>query len=158
MGLAVILFTIGEQMFAIGASAVNEVQSLQGLTALGHQPRQFGKVRHSLVREGRRYWVVDANIHFGMMPTHSSRVLLLNSSPVALKVDEIVRMTEIAKVLPLPQAFHGEERNWYVGLTLMENVVVPVINPEVLLSHFDLTALEQSFPAVTASEAARITA
>lgn len=141
-GYPVILFTIGDNLFAIGAAAVNEIQSLQGMQPLGAQPRQFGKVRHIMLREGRRYWVVDGNVHFGMMPTHSTRVLLLGSTPVALKVDAIVRMTEVARVLPLPQAFQGEERNWYTGLALLDSTVVPVISPDALLSHYDMTALE----------------
>ena len=143
-GFPVILFTIGEQLFAIDAAVVNEIQSLQGLQTLGSQPRQFGKVRHTVTREGRRYWVVDGNVHLGMMPTHSTRVLLLDHSPVALKVDAIVRMTEIPRVLPLPHAFHGEERHWYKGLALIDGTVVPVINPDSLLSHYDMAALEQS--------------
>lgn len=145
-GYPVILFTIGDNMFAIGAAAVNEIQSLQGMQAIGEHPRQFGKVRHTITREGRRYWVVDGNVHFGMMPTHSTRVLLLGGSPVALKVDGIVRMAEVPRVLPLPQAFHGDERHWYAGLALVDETVVPVVNPEVFLSHYDLMALEQIAP------------
>ena len=123
-----------------------EIQSLEGMQAIGEHPRQFGKVRHTIIREGRRYWVVDGNIHFGMMPTHSTRVLLLDANPVALKVDGIVRMTEVPRVLPLPQAFQGDERNWYVGLALVDEIVVPVVSPEAFLSHYDLMALEQSSP------------
>ena len=156
-GYSVILFTIGDTMFAISAAIVNEIQSLQGLEPLGSQPRQFGKVRHTISREGHRYWVVDGNIHFGMMPTHSTRVLLLGNSPVALKVDGIVRMTEVARVLPLPRAFQGEERNWFLGLALVDNTVVPVVNPESFLSHYDMLSLEQSLP-IVAEETARVTA
>jgi chemotaxis signal transduction protein len=156
-GYPVILFTIGDNMFAIGAANVNEIQGLQEMHAIGAQPRQFGKVRHTITREGHRYWVVDGNVHFGMMPTHSTRVLLLGSSPVALKVDGIVRMTEIPRVLPLPQAFHGEERNWYIGLALVDSTVVPVVNPEAFLSHYEMSALEQSVPAVV-DDAVRVTA
>jgi chemotaxis signal transduction protein len=157
-GYPVILFTIGETMFAIGAANVNEIQSLQGLQTLGTQPRQFGKVRHTVTREGHRYWVVDGNVHFGMMPTHSTRVLLLGNSPVAVKVDGIVRMTEVARVLPLPQAFQGEERNWYVGLAIVDASVVPVVNPESFLSHYDMVALEQSVPIPLSEETVKVTA
>ena len=157
-GFAVILFTIGEQLFAIDAASVNEIQSLQGLQPLGSQPRQFGKVRHTVTREGRRYWVVDGNVHLGMMPTHSTRVLLLDHTPVALKVDAIVRMTEIARVLPLPQAFTGEERNWYKGLALIDGAVVPLLNPDSLLSHYDMAALEQTLLTLAAAEPERIMA
>lgn len=156
-GYPVILFTIGDNMFAIGASAVTEIQSLQDMQPIGGQPRQFGRVRHTITREGRRYWVVDGNVHFAMMPTHSTRVLLLDENPVALKVDAIVRMTEIARILPLPHAFHGEERHWYRGLALLDGTVVPVVNPGTLLSHYDMVALEQ-VEAAEATEPARVMA
>jgi hypothetical protein len=80
-------------------------------------------------------------------------VLLLGSVPVALKVDAIVRMTEVQRVLPLPQAFQGEERNWYTGLSLVDETVVPVVSPDAFLSHYDMTALES-----LATELARVTA
>lgn len=151
-GYPVILFTIGDNMFAIGAAAVNEIQSLQDMQAIGTHPRQFGKVRNTITRDGHRYWVVDANVHFGMMPTHSTRVLLLSGGSVAVKVDAIVRMTEVPRVLPLPLAFHGDERNWYLGLALVDGTVVPVVNPDVFLSHYDLTALEQMAPVAAEPE------
>jgi len=137
-GQPVVLFTVGEVTFAITASAVNEIQTLQGALPI----RSMGKVRHSLIRDGRRYWVVDANFHFGLLPTHSDRVLLLTDSPVAVKVDAIERMTEILRVLPLPNAFQNDERHWYLGLALIDGKVIPVVNPNSFLSHFDLNALE----------------
>jgi len=157
-GYPVILFTIGDNLFAIGAAAVNEIQSLQGMQDIGSHPRQFGKVRHTITREGRRYWVVDGNVHFGIMPTYSTRVLLLGESPVAVKVDGIVRMTEVQRVLALPQAFTGEERNWYRGLALVDETVVPVVNPEAFLSHYDMVALEQVVSHERVLDAARVTA
>jgi chemotaxis signal transduction protein len=147
-GYAVVLFTVGDCTFAIGASAVNEIQGLQELEPIGAELRvaRFGKVRHTLLREGRRYWVVDSNIHFHVTETTSTRVLLLADSPVALKVDGIVRMAEIARIIPLPQSFCGEERNWYMGLALVDGNVVPVLNPNAFLTHFDMTALEAAIP------------
>jgi chemotaxis signal transduction protein len=142
----VILFVVGEHTFAISASAVTEIQALQEMKPLASQVFRYSKVHHTITRDGHRYWVVDANIHFSMHPTHSTRVLVLAESPVALKVDAIVRMAEMAKLLPLPQSFKGDERNWYLGLTLMNGTVVPVVNPTSFLSHFDMNALETSSP------------
>jgi chemotaxis signal transduction protein len=141
----VILFVVGENTFAISASAVAEIQSLQEMKPL-HAFR-FGKVHHTITRDGSRYWVVDANIHFGLLPTESSRLLMLAESPVALKVDAIVRMAEMTKLLPLPLSFQGDERNWYLGLMVMNSAVVPVVNPSSFLSHFDMNALEAAVPA-----------
>jgi chemotaxis signal transduction protein len=140
----VILFVVGEHTFAILASAVIEIQALQEMQPLMSHAFRYSKVHHTITRDGRRYWVVDANIHFSMMPTQSTRVLMLAETPVALKVDAIVRMAEMAKMLPLPDSFTGDERNWYLGLTLMNGTVVPVVNPSSFLSHFDMNALEAS--------------
>jgi chemotaxis signal transduction protein len=142
----VILFVVGEHTFAISASAVTEIQALQEMKPLASQVFRYSKVHHTITRDGRRYWVVDANIHFSMLPTHSSRLLLLAESPVAVKVDSIVRMAEMSKLLPLPQSFKGDERNWYLGLTLINGTVVPVVNPASFLSHFDMNALEAEAP------------
>jgi chemotaxis signal transduction protein len=137
-GQPVILFIIGEVTFAIIASAVTEIQTLKDTRPI----RSMGKVRHSLMREGRRYWVVDSNLHFGLLPTHADRILLLREAPIAVKVDAIERMAEISRVLPLPRAFQNDERHWYLGLAIIDGKVIPVVNPNSFLSHFDLNALE----------------
>jgi hypothetical protein len=71
---------------------------------------------------------------------------MLAESPVALKVDAIVRMAEMTKMLPLPRSFQGDERNWYLGLMVMNDTVVPVVNPASFLSHFEMNALEAAVP------------
>ena len=154
----VILFVVGEHTFAIAASAVTEIQSTQEMKPLVSQMFRYGKVHHTITRDGRRYWVVDANIHFTMLPTPSSRLLMLAESPLAVKVDAIVRMAEIGKLLPLPRSFKGDERNWYLGLTLLDSKVVPVVNPASFLSRFDMEALEKTSPVHAESEAVGVTA
>lgn len=150
-GNPVIVFTIGNTTFAISASSVSEIQDLQHMKPFG----SIGKVRNTIEREGRRYWVVDANAHFHMLPTNSSRVLLLRETPVAVKVDGIERMTEVSRLLALPNAFQGDERHWYLGLALLGDKVVPVVNPDSFLSHFELTGLERlSIPAESMAGAA----
>lgn len=155
----VILFVVGECTFAIVASAVAEIQSVQEMKPLESQFFRFGKVHHTIIRDGRRYWVVDANIHFGILPTQSSRLLMMAETPVAVKVDSIVRMAEMTKLIPLPHSFQGDERNWYLGLTVMNSTVIPVVNPASFLSSLDMRALEASTPAHTElSEPAGVTA
>lgn len=122
----VVLFTIGDTTFAIAAEAVSEIQSYQGPGVA----RQYQKVRREKLRDGHEYSVVNANQHFRILPTQSARVLLLAGSRTAVAVDSIERMAEIARVLPLPMAFSGEEREWYRGLALVGGKVVPVVNPE----------------------------
>jgi hypothetical protein len=60
--------------------------------------------------------------------------MVLRSHPVAILVDSIDRMAEIEKILPLPRAFSGNERNWYTGLALMGELVVPVVNMPAFLT------------------------
>src|SRR5947209_9666718 len=98
---------------------------MDGLVAhkFGFDPK-LAKVKFTLVREKKdrekTYFVVDANSHFRVPASKSSRVLVMRNSPVALVVDGIDRMMQIAAVIEMPQAFTGEERNWYRGLALMD--------------------------------------
>jgi hypothetical protein len=43
-------------------------------------------------------------------------------------------MTTVPNVLPLPHAFCGEERKWYLGLAVLDEHVVPVVNPACFLA------------------------
>jgi chemotaxis signal transduction protein len=122
----VVIFTIGDTTFAIAAEAVSEIQSYERTGV----SRQYQKVRVEKLRDGRAYSVVDGNQHFRMLPTQSARLLLLAGSRTALAVDTIERMAEVARVLPLPRAFNGEDREWYAGLALVGGKVIPVVSPK----------------------------
>ena len=75
-----------------------------------------------------------------------ARLLLMRDADLALSVDAIDRMAEVTVLHPLPRAFRGEERNWYRGLVLIGEDVVPVLNPAVLLSKSELAALQTMLP------------
>ncbi len=149
---AVILFGVGDFMFAIAAAAVDEIRNTNGLQQIGvagdmHVP----KVKYRLKRDGCTFYVVDATQYFRMLPTHSTRLLLLRNSRVAVLVSHIDRMTEIGSILALPHAFRGEERTWYRGLTVVDSsgdmpVVVPVVRPEGFLSGDELKLVEAAEP------------
>jgi hypothetical protein len=47
----------------------------------------------------------------------------------------------------LPQAFCHEERDWYRGLTALDQTVVPVVRPEGFLSVEELTLLDTALQA-----------
>ena len=49
-----ILFVVGNCVFAIAASAVTEIQGLQDLKPIESQVARFGKVHNTVVRDGRR--------------------------------------------------------------------------------------------------------
>ncbi|HSA93551.1 MAG TPA: chemotaxis protein CheW [Terriglobales bacterium] len=147
---AVILFAVGSATFAIAAQAVDEIRSTQGLCPLqlpaGHS--HLAKVRYTLERGSRTFYVVDMARHFRVIETAPNRILLLRGVPVALLVAGVDRMTEIVSVRALPRAFRGEERRWYRGLALVGDQVVPVVNPEAFLSRAEQmvlgAALEES--------------
>jgi chemotaxis signal transduction protein len=132
----VILFTVGGFKFAIAASSVKEIRGTVGLHEIkleGMAP-QMEKLRFVLEREGATYFVVDARRYFHLSQSAPGRVLILSGSPAALLVDSTDRMMDISALHALPRAFTQEERSWYRGLALVEGQVVPVVNPDSLLS------------------------
>lgn len=140
----VIVFSIGLENFAIAARAVLEIGSTDGLadaaSAFSHP--DVPNVRHTLQRGGRTYYVVNACSYFHMPASRPSLVLLLSDSPTAVLVDRIERMTEVSRLVELPHAFAGEERNWYLGLAILNDSVIPVVNPASFLSRAEIALLD----------------
>ncbi len=128
-----ILFALGTVTFAIAAKEVDEIRDVAALLPPG-VTSPSPKVKFRLVREGKTYWVVDASEHFHMVSSHCSRVLVLRNASTAVLVERIDRMADISVVLPIPPAFQGEERDWFRGLTIIEeNAIsraVPVVNAD----------------------------
>ena len=149
---AVILFTVGPHNFAIAAQAVEEIRSNDGIVAFSHGFGRVQKVRHYLHRDGKNYFVVDANVHLHMLSSKCTRLLLLRDHPVALTAGHIERMAEITTLHPLPRAFSGEERKWYRGLALIGEDVVPVLEPAALLYGAELAALAAVLPQPVVSD------
>ncbi|MBV9075546.1 MAG: chemotaxis protein CheW [Acidobacteria bacterium] len=149
----VILFSAGGFTFAIEAKAVDEIRETAGLATFA---TRLSKVEHSLIRQGRRYFVVSAARHFRIKETPTSRLMLLAGVPVGVLVDGIDRMQEIHSLQALPEAFRGEERNWYRGLTVIRGHVVPLVRPEAFLSKAEITLLNASV--CTSERAAAVTA
>ena len=143
-----ILFSVASQKLAIAAQEVEEIRNTDGLCSLhqGMGPDKVGKVKQVLERDDKFYFVVDANLHLRMLSSRPARLLLMRDADLALSVDAIDRMAEVTVLHPLPRAFRGEERNWYRGLVLIGEDVVPVLNPAVLLSKSELAALQTMLP------------
>lgn len=139
-----VLFAVAGNTFAIAADAVEEIRNLDGLEPLAGSfaPARLKKFRYLLERGQRTCFVLDAALHFHLPAAKPSRLLLLRGVPAGVLVEAVERMTEIASVLPLPRAFHGEERNWYRGLALIGTRAVPVIEPTAFLSKPELAMLE----------------
>src|SRR5271163_2066046 len=127
----IILFSVAHQTFAISAESVQEIRSTDSLAGSASEIEHpaIGKVRHTLERAHRTYYIVNACAHFGLPVTRPTLVLILRQLRVAVLVDKIERMAEISAVHALPRAFDGEERRWYRGLAYVEDHVIPVIQP-----------------------------
>lgn len=139
-GEPVILFAVGDYRFAAPANEVDEIRDLHGLQSVSSATLRtsVSKVKYTLQRSGKTYFVVDACQHFRQLPSKPTRLMILRSQPVAFLVDSIDRMAEMNQVVPLPKAFTGDECRWYRGLALMGDSVVPVVNLAAIL-----TAAEQ---------------
>jgi chemotaxis signal transduction protein len=139
-----ILFRIGNQVFAISANAVQEVRSSDTIAGAGADlpHSELRKVRHVVKRNQRTIYVVHGGTHFGLAAAQSALVFLLRNQRVALLVDAIDRMASFTSLQALPEAFSNEERDWYRGLVTLENAVIPVVNPDGLLRPNEIALLD----------------
>ncbi|MGH9738112.1 MAG: chemotaxis protein CheW [Candidatus Acidiferrales bacterium] len=140
----VVLFMVAQQMFAIAADAVQEIRNTDSLagSAIELDQIEIGKVRHTVARGRRTYFVVNAGMHFGLPVTRPTLVLILRKLRVALLIDGIERMAEMSSIHPLPLALAGDERRWYRGLAQVDDLVVPVIQPEGFLTQEEFRTLD----------------
>jgi chemotaxis signal transduction protein len=153
----VIFFLISHQTFAIAAEAVKEIRSTDSLAgaAVELDNPEVPKVRHVVERGRRAYYVVNGCEHFHLPLTRPSLALVLRQFRVALLVDSVERIAEIAAVHPLPLAFSGEERIWYRGLAYAGDRVTPVIQPAGFLSREQFEYLDRLAPPQHAEGAVR---
>jgi len=136
----VIVFTVGGFHFAISASAVSEIRSLEGLQIFSPGPECQcpEKVGFTMHRKGALYFVVDAARHFRLTASRPGRVMILRLAATAVLIDTADRMASISILHALPLAFNGEERRWYRGLAMFGDDVVPVVNHQGFLSGSEL--------------------
>jgi chemotaxis signal transduction protein len=140
----IILFRIGGQLFAISSASVQEVRSVDGLTGTTKEIMHAAipKVRHTIRRGDTTHYVVSGTSHFGVPAASASLIFFLRQTPTALLIDGIDKMTTMTYLQALPQTFCHEEREWYRGLTALDQTVVPVVKPEGFLSVEELTLLD----------------
>jgi chemotaxis signal transduction protein len=151
----VILFTVGGFRLAIAANAVSEIRGLEDLQrfTLGATYLRTAKIDFTLERNGRTYFVVNAAQHFRLPPSTPTRLLVLRQTEAAIQVDSTDRMMEISVLHALPQAFTGDERNWYRGLAVMNGDVVPVVNQNAFLSRAEMAVLKTAVQRVKGAAA-----
>ncbi len=142
----VVLFLVANQMFAVAADSVHEIRSTDSIAGTTNEIEipELPKVRHTLDRSGRTYYVVNAGMHFGLPVSRPTLVLILRQFRAAVLVDRIDRMAEIPGVYPLPVAFTGDERRWYRGLAYLDDSIIPVIEPTGLLTPQDFQRLDRA--------------
>jgi chemotaxis signal transduction protein len=141
-GEMMILFNVAAHTLAIAAQAVEEIRNTGGMNSLSVPG--VSKVRQVLTREQKTHYIVDAGAHLGVRSSRPTRLLLLREAILGLSVDSIEGMAEVITVHKLPRAFQGAERSWYRGLAIVGRQVVPVINPETLLTQLEWAALRNS--------------
>ena len=111
----VIMFTAGGVRFAVEASEVQEIRD-------GDERAAIHKIK------GRA--AVDFAQQLGLGAGKLEHFVVLKPGECSLGVTEVERMTTLPKAVPLPGLFRGAERQWYRGLLLLENEVVPLVRAE----------------------------
>ena len=149
----IILFRIGEQLFALSSSSVQEVRGADSLSGGANEIAAPGvdKVRQFVRRGPNTLFLVSGAAHFGLPARDGILAFVLRNTRTALLVDGIERMTTMTRLQALPLSFCHEERQWYRGLTALEQAVVPVVRPEGFLSDQELTMLDAAIPAAEES-------
>jgi hypothetical protein len=111
----VILFTAGGMRFAVEASEVAEIRDGAERGAI-----------HGL--KGTE--AIDFALRVGLGAGRQEHFVVLKPGHCSLGVTEVERMTSLPRVAPLPGLFRGAERQWYRGLLLLENEVIPLVRTE----------------------------
>ena len=140
----IILFRSSNQIFAISSSSVQEVRSVDSLAGASMEIDEASvpKVRHMLKRGERSVYVVNAALHFGLRPSPAALIFILRKTRVGLLIDGIEKMTTITRLQALPAAYCHEERGWYRGLAVLDQNVIPVVNPQGFLMQEELMLLD----------------
>jgi hypothetical protein len=113
---SVILISVGPHRMGIDAGALKEIRNDQDLSA----------------KELGCEVILSAHALFGVNKLQGKRLLVLRPGRVAVRVDRVDRMIEAGAVRPLPRAFQGAERQWYLGYILDGEIVFPMLNPQTL--------------------------
>jgi len=152
----IILFRVGGQLFAVSSASVQEVRSVDSLGGSTTELSQPGlrKVKHVVRRGGNTVYVINGAMHFGLPATPAALIFVLRRTRTALLIDGIEKMTTMTRLQALPKAFCHEERQWYRGLTTVDQSVVPVVEPEGFLTPEEMALLDAALQPDKTSEAA----
>jgi chemotaxis signal transduction protein len=144
----IILFRISGQIFAISSASVQEVRGADSLSGGTAEMSVAGvrKVREVMRRGDRSLFIVNGAAHFGLPASEGTLIFVLRKTRTALLIDGIEKMTTMSRLQALPLSFCREERQWYRGLTALDQTVIPVVHPEGFLSAEELAMLDAALP------------
>jgi chemotaxis signal transduction protein len=144
----IILFRISDQLFAVSSSSVQEVRGADSLAGGAGEIDAPGlaKVQQFIRRRDKTLFIVNGATHFGLPPSKGLLLFVLCNTRTALLVDSIEKMTAMTTLQALPLSFCHEERQWYRGLTALDQNVLPVVRPEGFLSTDELMLLDAALP------------
>jgi len=140
----IILFRVSGQLFAVSSASVQEVRSADSMSGSEIEISAPGlrKVRHVVRRGDRSLFIVNGAMHFGLHATEGALLFVLRKTRTALLIDGIDKMSTMTRLQALPLSFCHEERQWYRGLTALDQTVIPVVKPEGFLSLEELALLD----------------
>jgi len=140
----IILFRVSGQLFAVSSASVQEVRSADSMSGAAIEITAPGlrKVRHVVRRGDRSLFIVNGAMHFGLHAAEGALLFVLRKTRTALLIDGIEKMTAMTRLQALPLSFCHDERQWYRGLTALDQTVVPVVRPEGFLSPEELALLD----------------
>lgn len=142
----IILFRVSGQLFAVSSASVQEVRSADSMSGAAVEINAPGirKVRQVVRRGDRSLFIVNGAMHFGLHAAEGALLFVLRKTRTALLVDGIEKMTSMTRLQSLPLSFCHEERQWYRGLTALDQTVVPVVQPQGFLSPEELALLDSA--------------
>jgi chemotaxis signal transduction protein len=150
----IILFRVSGQVFAVSSASVQEVRSVDSLSGAATEINlpTLRKVRHVVRRGDKSLYVVNAAAHFGLPASSAGLVFVLRKTRTALLVDGMDKMATMNRLQALPLSYCHEERQWYRGLTALDQNVIPVVNPEGFLTADEFALLDASLPPLETPE------
>jgi purine-binding chemotaxis protein CheW len=136
--IQVACFRLGEDLYAVDIMRVREIIRPQKLAALPKAPVFMEGV---LNLRGAVIPVVDLRKRFDMPPREDDRnrrllILALAGRTLGIVVDEVTEVitVPVANLKPPPQVTHGVGAEYLVGVCLVEDDMVMLLDPDRLLT------------------------
>jgi purine-binding chemotaxis protein CheW len=136
--IQVACFLLGEDIYAVDIMRIKEIIRPQKLTTL---PKSPSFVEGVLNLRGAVIPVIDLRKRFDMPPREidqSSRLLIVAIARrmLGIVVDEVTEVitVPVADIKPPPQVNRGVGAEYLVGVCLMQDALIMLLNPDQLLT------------------------